>query len=266
MSKLPHILVIGSSGHAKVVLDILEKEGRFRVVGLIDSFRPAGETSFGYEILGSEAELAALARTHAVRGCLVAVGDNWKRSLVVENVRAFAPELEFITAVHPSAQIARGVTVGRGVAIMAGAVINSDCRVGDFCLINTNASLDHDGVMDDFSSLAPNATAGGNVQIGAFSAVSLGASIVHRRRVGGHSVVAPEQSCWMTFPTTVLRMECPRGSFAEGRKAIRIFDLERGERSEIAAALLFDLQRFEEGLEIALAERLAAATADDLEK
>lgn len=43
--------------------------------------------------------------------------------------------------------------------------------------------------MEDFSSLAPNATTGGNVRIGSFSAVSLGANIVHGKTVGHHTVI-----------------------------------------------------------------------------
>ena len=43
--------------------------------------------------------------------------------------------------------------------------------------------------MYDFSSLAPNATIGGNVKIGKFSAISLGANIMHNIEIGEHSVV-----------------------------------------------------------------------------
>src|SRR5688500_14187516 len=72
---------------------------------------------------------------------------------------------------------------------MAGAVVNSDGSIGNSCILNTKASLDHDSLMEDFSSLAPNATVVGNVVIGAFSAVSLGASIIHGVKIGEHSVL-----------------------------------------------------------------------------
>jgi len=35
----PSVLIVGCSGHARVVIDIVELEGKYRVVGLIDSFK-----------------------------------------------------------------------------------------------------------------------------------------------------------------------------------------------------------------------------------
>jgi sugar O-acyltransferase (sialic acid O-acetyltransferase NeuD family) len=184
-----NIIIIGSSGHAKVVIDVIEKEGKYHVVGLLDSFKQVGETSFGYQILGAEENLGTLVESYDLCGGFIAIGDNWKRYLVAKRIMALLPTFQFISTSHPSAQIARGVSIGQGTVVMAGAIVNSDSAVGDFCIINTKASLDHDSVIEDFSSLAPNATTGGNVRIGMFSAVSLGASIIHRRSVGKHTVI-----------------------------------------------------------------------------
>jgi sugar O-acyltransferase (sialic acid O-acetyltransferase NeuD family) len=184
-----NIVVVGSSGHAKVVLDILEKQGTYHIAGLIDAIMPAGERAFGYELLGAESDLPGLVDRLKLRGCLIAIGDNWRRHLVAQKLMQLAPMLDFVAAIHPSAQLGRGAMVGRGSVIMAGAAVNSDSRVGEFCIVNTHASLDHDSVMEDFSSLAPNAATGGNVHIGAYSAISMGANIIHGRRVGRHSVI-----------------------------------------------------------------------------
>src|SRR5688572_23109477 len=146
-----HIVVIGASGHAKVVIDVIEKEGKYHIVGLIDSLKPLDETVFGYKILGAEDKLAALVASGDVQGGLIAIGDNWKRYLVAEKVRSLMPQFKFITTIHPSAQIGRGVTVGDGSVLMAGAVVNSDGSIGNSCILNTKASLDHDSLMEDFS-------------------------------------------------------------------------------------------------------------------
>lgn len=188
MSK-ENIVVIGASGHAKVVMDVIEREGHFHILGWVDTFKPAGEVIFGYRVLGGEDSLPALMKNEGVAGGLIAIGDNWKRHLMAERIRTLAPNFDFIRAVHPSAQIGRGATIGRGAVVMAGAVVNSDSAVGEFCIVNTKASLDHDSVMEDFSSLAPNAATGGNVRVGAFSAISLGANVLHGRTIGAHSVI-----------------------------------------------------------------------------
>ncbi len=162
--------------------------GKYRIAGLIAA-TPGTQTAFGYPILGMDEMLPALVDHYDLVGGLIAIGDNWRRHWVAEKIGALLPGFAFVNAVHPSAQIARGVTMGGGSVVMAGAVINSDSRIGDFCIVNTKASLDHDSVMQDFSSLAPNATIGGSVHIGAFSAVSLGANVIHGRSIGQHTVI-----------------------------------------------------------------------------
>ncbi len=184
-----NIVMVGSSGHAKVIIDTIEKEGQYNIVGLLDAFKKAGESAFGYEILGEEKDLPKLIKKHELKGCIIAIGDNWVRNIVKNKIRKIDASFQFINTIHPSAIVARGVTVGLGTAIMAGAVINSNSKIGDFCIINTNASLDHDSNMSDFSSIAPGVTTGGNVSIGEFTAVSLGVNIIHAIAIGKHSVI-----------------------------------------------------------------------------
>jgi sugar O-acyltransferase (sialic acid O-acetyltransferase NeuD family) len=183
------LVVIGASGHAKVVIDVIEKEGRYAILGLIDSYKLVGTSVYGYEILGADEYLPSLVEHRKVAAGIIAIGDNWKRHLMARKIASLVPAFRFVSAVHPSAAVARGVKIGAGTVLMAGAVVNSDCRIGNFCILNTNASLDHDGLMGDFSSLAPGAAAGGNVTIGEFSAVALGACISHGVAIGEHTVL-----------------------------------------------------------------------------
>lgn len=183
------IVIVGASGHAKVVIDIVEKQGRWRIAGLLDRDRPAGAEFFGHPVLGAEADLPGLVAAHGLAGLLVAIGDNWTRARVAGQLARLAPGLAFAAAAHPGAHLARGVEVGPGAVVMAGAVLNSDCRVGAHCIVNTGASLDHDSVLEDFASLAPGAAVGGGVRIGAYSAVSIGAAVAHGVRVGEHTVI-----------------------------------------------------------------------------
>jgi sugar O-acyltransferase (sialic acid O-acetyltransferase NeuD family) len=188
-NKENNIVIIGASGHAKVVIDVIEHHGLYRIAGLIDDFKPAGQMVYGYTILGPSKNLAETVKNLHLYGGFIAVGDNWTRQKVVKQVNTLLPDFIFINAIHPGAILGRGASIGRGSVVMAGAVVNSDSNVGDFCIINTNASLDHDGLMEDFSSLAPGVITGGNVHIGSFSAVGLGAGILEGRKVGKQTVV-----------------------------------------------------------------------------
>jgi len=184
-----NILLIGASEHAKVVMDVIEKEGKYKIFGLIDSYKPAGGNVFGYKILGTEDTMVELIKGGEVAGGIITIGDNWMRYKMAEKIKSILPEFNFVTAVHPSAIIARNVKIGAGTVVMAGVVVNSDSNIGEFCILNTRSSLDHDCVMGDFSSLAPGATTGGKVSIGAFSAISLGANIIHGVNIGEQTVL-----------------------------------------------------------------------------
>lgn len=200
---------------------MLERSG-LEIAGLIVSDLPAGTPRFGYKVLGSEADLPALIERHGIQAGAIAVGENWARSQFLVRIRNMAPALPFVTAMHPSAQIGRDVTIGEGTVIMAGAVMTSGSRIGPFCIVNTKASLDHDGCMGAFASLAPGVTVGGNVTIGDFSAVSLGASIIHGVRIGSHSVIGagavvirdiPDRVVAFGVPAVVVRSRNPDESY-----------------------------------------------------
>ena len=184
-----NIVIIGSSGHAKVVIDIVEKEGKYRIAGLIDADPSAGEKIPDYRFLGKEEDLPEIVKKLKIDAGLVTIGDNYTRYHVVQKIKRIYPDLHYISTIHPAASVAKDVTIGEGTVIMAGAVVNSSSRIGRFCILNTNSSLDHDSVMGDYSSLAPNAVTGGEVRIGDFSAVSIGATVLHQIEIGEHAVI-----------------------------------------------------------------------------
>lgn len=203
------IVVAGCGGHARVVLDVIEKQKRYWVAGFLDESISAGALLYGLQVLGDENDLKRHVIEREIQGGIVAIGDNWTRSLVAAKIEKAIPGLVFVAAVHPSAQIGGDVSIGRGTVIMAGAVVNPGCRIGDFCIVNTNASLDHDSVMEDFSSLGPGVTTGGNVRIGTFSSVAIGATIVHGRTIGEHSVIGAGATVVRDIPASVVAYGVP---------------------------------------------------------
>lgn len=188
MSEKNKIFVFGSGGHAKVVIDIIERQGRYDIAGLVDDELKSSTASvFGYEFIGGKAELLHLRATGALDTGIVAIGNNLDRWMVavwlVEN------GFKQVTAIHPSAQISRGVTVGIGTVIMAGVTINSDARIGSNVIINTQASVDHDCRIDDGAHIAPGAILCGTVTVGARTFIGAGATVIENLTVGEETVV-----------------------------------------------------------------------------
>ena len=63
-----NIIVIGVSGHAKAVIDCIEKENKYEIIGLLDRFKEVGSSSFGYKIIGKEEDLQNLIKMHKIEG------------------------------------------------------------------------------------------------------------------------------------------------------------------------------------------------------
>lgn len=183
------IVVVGSSGHAKVIIDVIEKEQKYEIAGLIDSFEKVLKEILGYKVLGKEDDLPHLIKTHRIDGGIIAIGDNFIRSIMADKILRVVPEFNFITTIHPNACIGKNVSISDGTAIMAGAILNPNCSVGKFCYLNTHSSIDHDTIMGDYSALEPHASTGGNVSIGDFTAICMGATVIQKVKIGEHCVI-----------------------------------------------------------------------------
>lgn len=180
------IFVFGASGHAKVVIDCLEKQGRYDIAFLVDD-NPALKNCYfyGYPVIGGKDEL--LARPERPSCCIVAVGSNRARCSIASWLMMQGFELAAV--VHPSAQIGRGTAIGGGTVVLAGAVVNSDTLIGRNVIINTRASVDHDCKIGDGVHLAPGSTLCGTVAIGEKSFVCAGATILPNLIIGKDAVI-----------------------------------------------------------------------------
>lgn len=178
------IVIFGAGGHAKVVADILIQTKRYQIMAFIDDYKES-QKIWNIPVISEKSYFAQ----PLTKMGIIALGDNHIREKVVKNTLSRLPEFVFITAIHPSAQIATDTHIGIGSVVMANAVINPSTKIGQHCIINTAASVDHDCLIDDFVSLAPHVCLGGNCHVGFSSAISIGATLLHRITVGSHTVV-----------------------------------------------------------------------------
>ena len=136
-----NIVIIGSSGHSRVIIDIIEKESKYSIIGLIDSYKALGEETLGYPVIGKDKDLKDLEKTHGLDGGIIAIGDNWLRYKTQQNILRILPNFNFVNAVHPNAQIGKNVTIGKGTVVMGGVVVNPNSKIGNHCILNTKCSL-----------------------------------------------------------------------------------------------------------------------------
>ncbi|MFS4417478.1 acetyltransferase [Maribacter sp. 2307ULW6-5] len=206
---MENIIIFGASGHGSVVADCVERSGGYRIVGFVDSFKGKGMVHHGYPVLGSEYDLPFVISKFNVKGGIVAIGDNWCRKGMVDRILRIDPNFNFVMVVHPKAVMSNNAVIGPGSVVMPGAVVNAGAVVGEHCILNTNVSLGHDGVMDNFSSLAPRVATGGNLFLGRFSAVGLGSSIIENIEIGEHTVIGAGSLVVGNVPSYVVAYGSP---------------------------------------------------------
>lgn len=165
------LIIIGASGHGKVVADIAIKVNMWKSIAFLDDDGYI-KTSMGLEVIGKIAD----AFTYKDESdFFVAIGNNAIREKVQEKL--ISEGISVVKLIHPKAVIATEAEIGVGTAVMAGVVINSSCRVGKGCIINTSSSLDHDSVIEDYVHLSPGVNLAGKVTVGKGSWIGIGSAI-----------------------------------------------------------------------------------------
>lgn len=178
------IAIIGSGGHAKVIIDSIIKMGSFNIVGILDDYKEQGEKALGYDVIGKIEDINS---RNYIDEYIIAVGDNYGRYKIFEKL--ISKEINYATVIHPSAIIANDVIINEGVVIMAGVVINSGTRIKKHAIINTGALIDHDNFIGEFASISPGVVTGGGVMVDDYSAICLGSNLRNGINVFERSVV-----------------------------------------------------------------------------
>lgn len=181
----PKAIVIGASGHAKVIIDLFRHASRYELVGLID---PAARGTLvnGLPIIGGDDDLARL-RAEGISHAHVAIGNNRRRLALAHELRGFGFALA--SAISPAAVISPSAVLGDGIAVMAGAVVNADSRLGDVCILNTRSSLDHDGHIGEGAHVAPGCALAGNVRVGRLAFLGVGTCAIPGAEIGEDAVI-----------------------------------------------------------------------------
>ena len=175
--------LIGTGGHARVAVDVLQKMQRNVLFALTADAHDEGDTLGGVPIVGGDAyldryspdDLDIVLGVGAPR-----LGDTRHSIWAKFAARGYRA----VTLIHPSAVIAPDVILEDGAQVMAGAIIQPGSRIGSGAIVNTGARVDHDCIIAPFAHVAPGATLCGNVTIGGNSLVGAAAVVTPGVTVG----------------------------------------------------------------------------------
>lgn len=165
------LIIIGASGHGKVVADIAIKMNKWQSIAFLDDDESI-KTSMRLEVIGKTAD-AFIYKDEA--DFFVAIGKNATRKKVQKKL--VDEGMSVVKLIHPSAVIGTDVEIGVGSVVMPGVVINSSSRIGKGCIINTSSSLDHDNTIDDYVHISPGVNMAGTVKVGKGSWIGIGSVV-----------------------------------------------------------------------------------------
>lgn len=159
------LILIGGGGHCKSVIDVIEAENKYEIIGILDLKENLGKKILNYEIIGNDEDILKYANLNI--SFLITVGQinlNNKRINIYNNVKN--SKGKFATIISPTAYVSKYSEIGVGTVIMHKVVTNINSKIGDNCIINTGAIIEHDVKIGNHNHISTNSTINGECEIG----------------------------------------------------------------------------------------------------
>ena len=163
------IAIIGSGGHSRSVISLLQVLGIKPTCIFDDSFHPEDkENILGVPLTGK------LKDCSSEYSLVLAVGDNSQRESVY---RLFASSVITETSIHPSAIVESSVDFGDANIVFAKSYINAVSSIGDNNIINSGCIIEHECTIGNHCHFSIGSILGGRVTVGDRCFIGTGAII-----------------------------------------------------------------------------------------
>jgi sugar O-acyltransferase (sialic acid O-acetyltransferase NeuD family) len=186
------ILLIGAGGHARACIDVIEQENRFVVGGLVGTEKEVGSEVFGYPVLGTDADLAALRKKYDC--ALVTIGHIKTPQFRMNSFAALMENgYDLPVIVSPRAYVSSRAKLGRGTIVLHGAIVNAGVTIGRNCIINSQSLVEHDVVIADHCHISTAAAVNSGVSIGAGTFIGSNACVRQCLTIGEDCLIGMGQ-------------------------------------------------------------------------
>lgn len=196
-------ILIGDSGHSKVITDCITSNNDIVVAKLDDKYTEVFE-----EEAIVKGPLSALSDLlDANMKIIIAIGANHIRKIIKEKLSV--SDEQYGIVVHKSAIISESAKIGYGTVVMPGAIINADTKIGNHCIINSGAIVEHDNTIGHYAHISPNATLTGGVTIGEGTQIGAASVVIPGTEVGEWTMVGAGATVVKTLPSYVTAVGSP---------------------------------------------------------
>ena len=180
------IILIGGGGHCRSCIDVIEKEKKFKVLGIVDNKKNILIKK--YKLIGSDKDLNKISKK--IKNAIITIG-HIKNSDLRERLYKKLIKLKFNLplVISPLAYVSKNALVGAGTIIMHRALININAKIGKNCIINTGAIIEHDVVIGDNCHISTGSIINGGVTIEKNSFIGSNAVVKQNIKIGKNSFV-----------------------------------------------------------------------------
>ncbi len=183
------VVLLGSGGHSKSVVDSIEQSGQYKIAGFLEVTEKQQFSYRGHRVIGQDSYMQELYR-QGVHHAVITIGfmgGETVRNALYHQLKEIGFQLPVI--IDPSAVIAKDAIFGEGTFIGKRAVVNANARIEKMCIINSGAIIEHDSFVGEFSHIAVGATICGEARIGNYTLVGANATVIQERVVGSKVVI-----------------------------------------------------------------------------
>lgn len=200
-------LVLGISGHSKVVMSILESNNEYEVVGLIDKLSENVGKEIGHcKVIGCQKELDDFIK-RGFNIFFIAIGDNYIRGELFEYLKSM--ECKIPPLIHKSANYEKDLVIKEAIQLCTGAIITSQVSIGENSLINSGAIIDHESIIGKNCHISPGVTIAGRVEIGDSSFIGAGSTILPNVKIGHDTIIGAGSVVVNDIPPKVVAYGSP---------------------------------------------------------
>ena len=187
MNKLKLIL-IGGGGHCKSCIDVIEQEGKYEIVGILDLLEKKGEKILGYEVIGHDGEY----EKYHQQGCefLITVGQIKSaaiRKKIFEKLNAL--DVKLAVVVSPRAYISKHALIEKGSIVMHNVLVNAGVKIGANCILNSGCNIEHDTVIGEHSHVSTGVFVNGDCIIGNETFIGSNTTISSQVKVSNNVII-----------------------------------------------------------------------------
>jgi len=201
MNTAHELLILGSGGFCKSVIDILKSQGKV-IKGIIDYNYPDVHDVMGVPVIGGFDSLKKwyeLGYTQIINTVSLNRKQRDRRYHMLKDIGFELPNV-----IHSRATVEPSAVLGEGNIVMAGAYVGSQTVVGNNCIFNVNAVVSHDCKIGNSVNVASGAVVAGIVTIGDRTIIGQCSSVYWGLRIGSDVLI--ENGCHI-FEDLVDNME-----------------------------------------------------------